>query len=74
MQSSEYWQVNKETQMVLKNLDEEIEDCSREMLNGDLLLSPSLDREYSRAVGRHETLIHIKDLILKAYEVNNDPE
>jgi hypothetical protein len=42
------------------------------LVGGILLKSLELDREYGCAIGRYNTLLEVKELILKEQEVSNE--
>lgn len=56
-----YWKLSDETKEVLKQIDEEIVKSEQELVEGSLVISPALDREYCRAIGYLEGLRFIKE-------------
>lgn len=66
-----YWKRSQETLQVLQNLSAEIQKAKNELVDGALIASPVLEREYCRATGYIAGLQYIEDL-LKEEEVDND--
>ena len=46
-----FWRYSEVTKDLLQELDSEIKRIEEEILSGDLIVSPALDREYCSATG-----------------------
>lgn len=66
------WKNNPETRIVLSELAQECERAKEEILNGYLIISPSLEKEYCRAIGYIKGLEYIYEIIKKYTEEDNN--
>lgn len=62
------------TKHVLKDLDTEIKRAEQEILDGQLVVSGALEREYCRAIGYIDGLKFIKKTIEEAIETDESRE
>lgn len=58
-----YWKELPETKKTIQDIDEELDRNKDEVLNGYLMTSSALDKEYCRAIGFREGLLFAQRLL-----------
>lgn len=66
-----FWNNQKETRIILNEIDEELIKINKDILNGYMISSKELIREYCRKIGYREGLLFLQRQIEE--KTNNEP-